>query len=515
MLAYNHESGGDFLRVRDYSSHDSSKSCDDRRDQSGREGEGSKVRFPLFFPSLFYYCNMVFRLILLVRLLLALVLVSPVALAMKRPASALSASTDAISGDPALSAAFSGSSQFQSVCEWFAVSESYMDESHPYHEICRLISMGRYMDALETSSAVCDIDFFRRVYECRPMTNTVEILKITKVSVDRDCRDVLHFLLQYHRELVLNGVPEFRPLVRALECGNVDLALHWMELGASADRLVRRTIPATQHFAFFKNIPEALRRWETPLAVAARKNQSAVVERMLRMGVHRSELDHVAVWEATSHGNLHVLDLLLGPSPTSLLLSCALVIGCGAGHIKVVELLLKRGADVHSYDDHCVRKTARTGNILLMALLLRNGADLHARNDDALIGAIRNKDDSFFLLWLLQKGVDMRAQNDYLAHAVATHGRLDTLVVMVKLGFDFRVNNDLILRLAVQHSQISIVRFVLEERIRVRISPSFAGMPSANIHVNHNEPLIQAVIKEDAVMVAYLRSQGALEGSAS
>ena len=59
------------------------------------------------------------------------------------------------------------------------------------------------------------------------------------------------------------------------------------------------------------------------------------------------------------------------------------------GHIKVVSLLLERGADVHANDDEALKSAAESGRTAVVKLLLDYGANAHAANDSALLSAIK------------------------------------------------------------------------------------------------------------------------------
>ena len=48
------------------------------------------------------------------------------------------------------------------------------------------------------------------------------------------------------------------------------------------------------------------------------------------------------------------------------------------GHVEIVKLLLKRGANVHAENDYALRWASVNGHIKVIELLLNNGADVHA-----------------------------------------------------------------------------------------------------------------------------------------
>jgi len=79
--------------------------------------------------------------------------------------------------------------------------------------------------------------------------------------------------------------------------------------------------------------------------------------------------------------------------------------------LKVIKLLLDKGADIHTDDNYALRLAAERGYLEVVKLLLRSGADVHANNDYALRYAAYNGHLDVVKL-LLRNGADVHASND-------------------------------------------------------------------------------------------------------
>ena len=62
-----------------------------------------------------------------------------------------------------------------------------------------------------------------------------------------------------------------------------------------------------------------------------------------------------------------------------------------AGHIHIVDLLLKKGADIHIGEDAALRCAIIKGHTDIVKLLLKNGADIHVHNGKPLKLAIKHE----------------------------------------------------------------------------------------------------------------------------
>ena len=122
---------------------------------------------------------------------------------------------------------------------------------------------------------------------------------------------------------------------------------------------------------------------------------------------------------ASDNGNMNVVKLILekgvdleerlGDAEDAGTIVGEALIGAGiGGHIDIVKLLLKYGADIHTNNDEAVRWASKTGQYDVVRLLLEKGADIHAQEDGALIWAY-DGDHSDVVKLLLANGADPKA----------------------------------------------------------------------------------------------------------
>ena len=63
---------------------------------------------------------------------------------------------------------------------------------------------------------------------------------------------------------------------------------------------------------------------------------------------------------------------------------------CRVGDLDKVKSLLKRGADIHEFEDWALRSAARDGHLDVVKYLVEQGAHIHALDDWALGAAVFN-----------------------------------------------------------------------------------------------------------------------------
>ena len=65
-----------------------------------------------------------------------------------------------------------------------------------------------------------------------------------------------------------------------------------------------------------------------------------------------------------------------------------LIDACRNGDLREVKTLLKRGANIHAWDDLALRGTATEGHLDVVKYLVEQGADIHAGDDRVLTWAV-------------------------------------------------------------------------------------------------------------------------------
>lgn len=147
------------------------------------------------------------------------------------------------------------------------------------------------------------------------------------------------------------------------------------------------------------------------------------------------------ILSAIQKKNMGVLQTRLHKLPTKLqqeTLDKGLALACQNGHLPIVKLLLKKGADIHADQDAAVEWAAREGRIsVLEHLVEKHDADVQGRDNAPLIAAIA--------------GTHQKS------------GQLKTVRYLVEQGADVQAQDNLALLLAVEHQEDAIATFLLEQ----------------------------------------------------
>ncbi|KAJ7145199.1 hypothetical protein C8R43DRAFT_1197445 [Mycena crocata] len=236
------------------------------------------------------------------------------------------------------------------------------------------------------------------------------------------------------------------------------------------------------------------------------------------------------LWVATAANLYRTVKYLLdcGTSPNNL--SPQLENGsplCAASeynHIRIVELLLKRGADIHAGDDDALQRAAGAGNLEVVNLLLEKGADIHAGDDAALQAATESSKLEVMQL-LLEKGADIHARDDAVLRTAAHWGELDTVRFLLLNGADIHARDDAALQEAARWGKLEVMRLLLEKGADIHAGDDAALQGAihmdelgvvqlllengANIHAKDNAALQRAVRRGQFEIVQLLLENGA------
>ena len=131
------------------------------------------------------------------------------------------------------------------------------------------------------------------------------------------------------------------------------------------------------------------------------------------------------------------------------------------GRTPVVALLLDRGADVHSGEDHSLLSASQQGNLATATLLLDRGADVNARNGGSL-GLAAQEGQLEMVALLLDRGVDIHADDDRAFCVAADAGQLDCVRLLLDRGADVHAFNEEALRAARENGHAAVVALLLE-----------------------------------------------------
>ncbi|KAJ7145175.1 ankyrin repeat-containing domain protein [Mycena crocata] len=206
------------------------------------------------------------------------------------------------------------------------------------------------------------------------------------------------------------------------------------------------------------------------------------------------------LWVAAA-ANLHrtvkyLLDRKTSPNNLSLKLENGSPL-CAASeynHIQIVELLLKRGADINAGDDATLQRAAGAGNLEVVHLLLDKGAGIHAGDNTTLQAATESGKLEVMRL-LLEKGADIHAGDDTTLQAAADWGELDTVLFLLVNGADIHARDDAVLREVAQWGKVELVQLLLEK--------------GSNIHAGDDAALRGAVQMDELRVMQLLLENGA------
>jgi len=104
---------------------------------------------------------------------------------------------------------------------------------------------------------------------------------------------------------------------------------------------------------------------------------------------------------------------------------------------EMIEFLLEKGADIHTYGDFALREAASNGKTDQVRFFLDKGANVHAYEDRALRSAVGDYVPTEIVKMLLDAGANVHANNDEAICTAARYGRTDVVRLLLKAEGDF------------------------------------------------------------------------------
>ena len=283
---------------------------------------------------------------------------------------------------------------------------------------------------------------------------------------------------------------------------------------------------------------DAVQQGATPLMIAAKNGNEAVVRMLLAAGADPAKRDTTSGWTAAmaarDAGHDHIADLIGGPEDTDALRNAELGRAVVARDAAAVERLLAAGADanarVRMYDT-VLSIALNNPDRTIVDLLLQAGANPNTRTiaDVTVLMEAVQTGDSALVARLLQAGGNARATG--LASAAAAAGSLPLLRLLASAGANVREHNDQPLRSAVgRNGSIDVVRFLLERGANPRAMDSngrnalggavaFSNPDIVDLLLDSGAdpnqalgswtPLMDAAMQGDSAMVELLLQRGA------
>jgi ankyrin repeat protein len=158
------------------------------------------------------------------------------------------------------------------------------------------------------------------------------------------------------------------------------------------------------------------------------------------------------------------------------------------GHLKIVELLLANGANVHAEDDFALRWASDGGRVEVVKVLLAHGANVHAKDDIALLWASKNGHFAV-VKELLAHGANVHAEDDFALRWASWNGDVAVVKALFAHGANVHARNDEALRSASWNGYLELVKVLLAHGA----SPRFGWALRARLNgLNDIADLLQA-----------------------
>lgn len=193
--------------------------------------------------------------------------------------------------------------------------------------------------------------------------------------------------------------------------------------------------------------------------------------------------------------------------------------------VKVIDLVLEEGADVHAEEDAALIQASVNGNKDIATVLLRNGANVHANGDNPIRSAAHNGHTETVRL-LLENGADLHAEDDQALREASANGHTETVRLLIENGADVCYFGDHALREAIYEGHRDVAELLLEngagvrayaldEPVKVAANRQDKEMVEllcrhgADIHADNDRPFRNAVYSGHKEMAEYLLEKGA------
>ncbi|KAJ7138359.1 ankyrin repeat-containing domain protein [Mycena epipterygia] len=151
----------------------------------------------------------------------------------------------------------------------------------------------------------------------------------------------------------------------------------------------------------------------------------------------------------------------------------SVLLGASArGHMEIVQLLLKKGADIDSNNGGPLRVACKQGHVAIVRLLLEKGADSNTADEkygSALEGA-SGAGHAEIVQLLLEHGTDIARENGRALRAACRQGHLDIVSLLLEKGAEIDekdVTCGSALQAACASGHTQIVRFLLQNGANV------------------------------------------------
>lgn len=133
-------------------------------------------------------------------------------------------------------------------------------------------------------------------------------------------------------------------------------------------------------------------------------------------------------------------------------------------YLKMMQYLIKNGADIHAEDDLALRSVSEYGHIDIVKYLVENGANIHAREGESFrLASLRGHIN--VMKYLVEKGADIHDMNEAALVGASHYGYFEVVKYLVENGADIHARDEESLLLASTNKHLNVVKYLLEQGV--------------------------------------------------
>lgn len=192
---------------------------------------------------------------------------------------------------------------------------------------------------------------------------------------------------------------------------------------------------------------------------AAETGNVDAVRLLIEHGANATVRNDAALFAASFAGHEEIVRLLL--QNEALNIGFALVQACKGGHLGIVQLLCKLGAQNSCYRDSAFQAACSRGSLDLVRYLIQEGANIHADNDQAiLVAGLRNQEG--VMRFLIDQGVDVNAQSGYALNCAVCYGHESLVRFLIEKGANVHAVSKYNVKEALWKGHKSVIQILVE-----------------------------------------------------
>lgn len=142
-----------------------------------------------------------------------------------------------------------------------------------------------------------------------------------------------------------------------------------------------------------------------------------------------------------------------------------LLLDAELGNLQGVKFSYERGDNIHMYNEHALRWSARNGHLEIVKFLVEHGANIHVNREMPLYWSIISNNRLKIVKYLIEKGADFHISHDFLFQYCAETGRFTIAKYLINCGADIHVKNDIVSRKFIEYGRWEDIEFLLTHKI--------------------------------------------------